>query len=434
MVVMNYYIQSQYLMSLLNKMTEFKIYLFSLLFFSLNTNAEQFCNLSVSDNNLVVDKQNQFVFDKHVLNCGDFYTSEYYQNLFLKKDLIIVRGHINELKSVDILASSHGYHLIQGAIDCSFVHCDHLNQIDLDKFNSIKPYNAKITDKNSNKNSLQLINLIDSSLWLADIVTLSSWNRKSGSVGNNLAKTWIESKFNNLSLQTSTQSFSVSGDLTNNIIGIQTGITTPDNWYIVSAHMDSRPYTGNAPGAVDNASGCAGVLELARISSLYTFDSTIIFICYSGEEQGLIGSYFHANSLINNSDQTKVKAALTMDMVGFKRDSSSHELLLETSASNQWLMDILASNATTYVPNLTIFMSTNPWGSDHVPYIENNMHGILSIDNDWSLYTAYHQSNDLPENINLTQGEYILKTNLATLAELAGVQGVVDLVFYSGFE
>ncbi|VAW48862.1 hypothetical protein MNBD_GAMMA03-283 [hydrothermal vent metagenome] len=56
------------------------------------------------------------------------------------------------------------------------------------------------------------------------------------------------------------------------------------------------------------------------------------------------------------------------------------------------------------------------------------------MDDDWNVYPGYHQNTDLPENLSLTQGEYILKTNIASLAQLAGILGAADLIFASGFE
>ena len=197
--------------------------------------------------------------------------------------------------------------------------------------------------------------------------------------------------------------------------------------------MDSIPSFGTAPGAVDNASGCAGVLEMARVASNYSFASTIIFICFSGEEQGLFGSNHNVYSIIANNDQSKVKAVLTMDMIGYT-SNTDNEVLLETSSDYQWLMDVLAQNAATYVPDLTVYTSTNPFGSDHVPYINNSMPAILSIDDDWNVYPGYHQSSDLPENINLTQGSYILKTNMASLAQLAEVLVNNDVIFENSFD
>jgi len=374
-----------------------------------------------------------YTFQNHNLVCSQ-------NSVFKKKfidskpvsDYFIIRTHINEISSENILASTHGYHLVSENYNCQSHHCNHINVFPLKEFNNINTGSQAPISKNSTVSSL--VNQINSNLWKSDVVTLSSWSRISTTSDNDSAQVWIANKMHDLGLQTSTQEFLVFGNPTNNIIGIKTGTSRSDDWYIVGAHMDSIPSNGPAPGAIDNASGCAGVLEMARIASQFTFEATILFICYSGEEQGLIGSSHHVNTLINDGNQNKVKAALTMDMIGYTRNSSEYQLLLESSSSNQWLIDILAQNANTYAPNLDVFTSTNPFGSDHMPYINNNMHGILSIDDDWSIYPDYHRSTDLPENLNLTQGEYILKTNLAALTQLATILDPNDYIFYNSFE
>jgi peptidase M28-like protein len=70
--------------------------------------------------------------------------------------------------------------------------------------------------------------------------------------------------------------------------------------YVVSGHLDSRctdvlDFTCDAPGADDDASGVAAVLELARVMSKHSFDATIKFVAFDGEEQGLFGSTYFAN-------------------------------------------------------------------------------------------------------------------------------------------
>jgi hypothetical protein len=397
--------------------------------------AEEVCYLSHETQYADFEISSQYHIGQKSLNC----TLSSNANLkfikgYNKNTLKIVRAHELELKGFNKLTSSHGYHLINQEIDCKKLHCDHINVISLDDFKNIQKFTTKSESLKANISIQSLVDEINPNSWLLDIVTLSSWSRVSGSSDNNLARSFIENRLNSLNLQVSNQSFIVNGNATNNIIGVQVGSTKPNDWYIVGAHMDStssRDSAPEAPGAVDNASGCSGVMELARVASGYFFSSTILFICYSGEEQGLIGSYLHANTIFNNGNQNNVKAALIMDMIGYT-SNSGHDLLLETSASNQGLMDTLAQNAAIYAPQLTVSMSTNFSGSDHVPYILNDMHGILSIDDDWNVYPGYHRSTDLPENINLNQGHYILKTNLAALAQLAELND--KILFKNSFE
>ena len=84
-----------------------------------------------------------------------------------------------------------------------------------------------------------------------------------------------------------------------NVLAIKRGTKYPDRYIIMSGDIDSRisdPLNGvdDSPGANDNASGMAGVMEAARVLSKYDFESSIIFAGLSGEEQGLFGGKFMA--------------------------------------------------------------------------------------------------------------------------------------------
>lgn len=79
-----------------------------------------------------------------------------------------------------------------------------------------------------------------------------------------------------------------------NVVAIQKGTTYPNRYIIMSGDIDSRAsdtmdFTTDAPGANDNASGMAGAIEAARVLSKYQFESSIIYVGLSGEEQGLFG-------------------------------------------------------------------------------------------------------------------------------------------------
>ncbi|MAZ72209.1 MAG: peptidase M28 [Flavobacteriaceae bacterium] len=79
-----------------------------------------------------------------------------------------------------------------------------------------------------------------------------------------------------------------------NVAAIQKGTKYPNRYIIMSGDIDSRnsdgsDYTKDAPGANDNASGMAGAIEAARVLSNYTFESSIVYLGLSGEEQGLFG-------------------------------------------------------------------------------------------------------------------------------------------------
>lgn len=104
-----------------------------------------------------------------------------------------------------------------------------------------------------------------------------------------------------------------------NVIAIQRGTTDPARVVLMSGDIDSRNSNGNdgikdAPGANDNASGMAGVLEAARTLTRYHFPSTIIYSGLSGEEQGLWGGASLAKEFVDSA--WSVQAVLNNDMIG----------------------------------------------------------------------------------------------------------------------
>jgi peptidase M28-like protein len=89
--------------------------------------------------------------------------------------------------------------------------------------------------------------------------------------------------------------------ITNTIATLQ-GTATPQRFYVVTGHLDSRVtdllnFTDDAPGADDDGSGVACVLELARLFATHQFPGTIVFAAVSGEEEGLFGSTFMAQQM-----------------------------------------------------------------------------------------------------------------------------------------
>ncbi len=104
-----------------------------------------------------------------------------------------------------------------------------------------------------------------------------------------------------------------------NVVAIKRGTTYPDRYIIMSGDIDSRisdPLNGvdDSPGANDNASGMAGVLEAARVLSKYEFANSIAFVGLSGEEQGLFGGKIMAAQAIK--DSTEIIGILNNDMIG----------------------------------------------------------------------------------------------------------------------
>ena len=104
-----------------------------------------------------------------------------------------------------------------------------------------------------------------------------------------------------------------------NVVAIQRGTGDPNRVIIISGHIDSRVtdvmnFTADAPGANDDASGVAAVLEAARVLSKHRFEATLVFAALSGEEQGLLGGKILADYA--QAQGWRVEANLNNDIVG----------------------------------------------------------------------------------------------------------------------
>src|SRR5580693_1120131 len=89
-----------------------------------------------------------------------------------------------------------------------------------------------------------------------------------------------------------------------NVIATLKGTASPERFYVVTGHLDSRvtdvlDFASDAPGADDDASGVAVVLELARLFATRQFGGTLVFATVAGEEQGLFGSAYMAQQMAN---------------------------------------------------------------------------------------------------------------------------------------
>ena len=287
-----------------------------------------------------------------------------------------------------------------------------------------------------------MVDHIDTVRWFADLTQLATWDRSSyGTTGISAARDWIADQFTAQGLVATKPDFTMpgnSGTITRqNVIGTWTGTTLPNEWVVVGAHYDSRNANihtvTTTPGAEDNASGCAGVIEMARALVPFKPQRSILFMCYAGEEQGLYGSTRHVQALQASGDIAKITSVVVMDMIGYSADNHL-DAQYEAYATWQSYMDRFGAAAATYVPDLNVVISTNPFGSDHMPYLDAGKQTVLGIEYDNEVYPYYHMSTDTPAHVGpnaQAMGGAILKTNVAVLAELVGAS---DRIFADDFE
>jgi hypothetical protein len=256
-----------------------------------------------------------------------------------------------------------------------------------------------------------------------------------------------------------------------NVVATLKGTDTADHRiFIISGHLDSRrsdvmDATGDAPGANDDASGCAAVLECARILSKHAFGPTIIFVTVSGEEQGLLGSTYMArkakaqnwniqavlnNDIIgsNNSNQTNILGNTQVRVFSEglpyynleKEAAMIRQLGLENDGKARSLARYVKETGERYVDNLGVMLIYRNdrflRGGDHTPYVENGFAAVRITEMNEN-FTRQHQDlrtennvayGDLPEYIDYTYLARNTQLNLCTLANLAKSPGLPQMV------
>lgn len=214
--------------------------------------------------------------------------------------------------------------------------------------------------------------------------------------------------------------FTVSGTTARNVIATKPGTTTPEEIYIVCGHLDSTSpqASTNAPGANDNASGTAVVLAIAELFADYDFESTIRFIAFTGEEQGLVGSTHYAAAAQAAGDD--IRGVVNCDMVAYY--NAHYSVDIEGRSFADPFMQVMKDACTTYT-GLATDLLYFAWGSDHVPFLDRGYPCFLAIESDYGSYPCYHQTCDTVNRNDATMGMEITRACLATTAYSAGLTG-----------
>jgi hypothetical protein len=323
-----------------------------------------------------------------------------------------------------------------------------------------------------NKDSLQ--SYIKNMVSFGTRNTLSTQTNPTRGIG--AARNWVLQKFNSfipnsngqLSAYLDTTTIFPNGrridstTLLGNVMAVLKGTDTADKRvFIVTGHLDNMRTNvmdrmGDAPGANDDASGCAAVIECARIMSKQNFSATIIFITVSGEEQGLLGAYYLAkkakqegwqieaflnNDIMgsNNSNETNIidNTRIRVFSEGLpayeteKKATEIRRLGLENDGKARQLARYVKEIGERYVANIEVKLIYRNdrflRGGDHTPFVEQGFAAVRFTEMNEN-YTRQHQDvriengieyGDLEKHIDY---EYLRKNtaiNLSNLANLA---------------
>jgi hypothetical protein len=216
-----------------------------------------------------------------------------------------------------------------------------------------------------------------------------------------------------------------------NVIGQLDGISQPERLVLVTAHLDNMPSGSLAPGADDNASGTTGVLVAAEILSQYQWDCTLRFVAFTGEEQGLWGSYYYAQRSYNLGEQ--IAGVVNMDMIGYNNSGGPIVDLHARSAipDSVALANLYANVVTTYGINLQSDILINyTLGnySDNKSFWDRGYSAILVIEDNDDFTPYYHTVNDRLSTLNLSFLTNNIKASLGTLAHMGCLRPPVGVL------
>jgi hypothetical protein len=233
-----------------------------------------------------------------------------------------------------------------------------------------------------------------------------------------------------------------------------------DRIFIISGHLDNMrsnvmDRTGDAPGANDDASGVAALMECARIMCKQTFPATILFVAMSGEEQGLLGANFMADKA--RRQNWNIEAVLNNDIMGSNNSSETNiinntkirvfseafsaadtgrafasirSLGLENDGRSRQLARYIKETGERYVDNLDVVMVYRNdrflRGGDHTPFVQRGYAAIRITEMNENYY---HQHQDVRVENGIQYGdlvafmdfEYLRKNTALNLCNLANL-------------
>lgn len=246
--------------------------------------------------------------------------------------------------------------------------------------------------------------------------------RHSTSTGFTKASTLVRRKLNDLGYKTRLQTITVNGKRSRNVIADKAGLGPKSRGVVLAtAHLDSVNLADGAaapaPGADDNGSGSAGVLEIALAFAQHRGVHDLRLILFGGEEQGLFGSKQYVASL-KPKERARIRAVVNMDMIS-NLNSEAKTVLLEGSPLSQSVIDGLAAAASAYT-GLTVETSLNPFASDHVPFLDARIPAVLTIEGADNANKDIHSANDTMDKLEFGLALEIVRMNIGYLAAEVG--------------
>ena len=219
------------------------------------------------------------------------------------------------------------------------------------------------------------------------------------------------------------QDFSIPGaGAQRNVLCGPASFTRP--FVLVGAHYDSTSETAStlAPGADDNASGIAVLLEVAALLRGVALTRDVVFAAFGGEEQGLFGSAHCAD--VATSEHWPIELVVNLDMVGFPNGAPPNRIVVEFDHGNRNLRNdaaskafgLLMAQAAADYTSLAV-EHTDIWNSDYMPFEAKGFACIGAYEGGDNPF--YHRSTDVATRVDIAYLADVARMVLATVLTIA---------------
>ncbi|HWR82400.1 MAG TPA: M28 family peptidase, partial [Candidatus Deferrimicrobium sp.] len=246
------------------------------------------------------------------------------------------------------------------------------------------------------------------------------------------ARDWIVQKFLNWGYTNVTTPQFYYYDWHYNVMAVKPGYAEPDKVIVVGGHYDSITYGQSpgpyeyAPGADDNASGTSTVMEMARVLANVPLRKTVIFMAFSAEEVGLVGSQAAAQDFVYNG--TDIEVMYNFDMVAYTEDT--YWDIEVSSGSNKAYRDLAGATASRVTSLIPVLLNA-PGNSDHDSFRNQGFNIVNAIEADFN-NAGWHTNLDLSSRLNFPYLTDVVKMAVASVAIVANaahptfVEDIID--------
>ena len=219
-------------------------------------------------------------------------------------------------------------------------------------------------------------------------------------------------------------------ETSDNVIAVQRGLVYPDEYVVCGAHYDSHnktpghPDTLRAPGADDNASGTAGILETARLLSQCRFERSIMYCGWAAEEVNLCGSAAYAKECADSL--VDIVGYFNLDMIGYLKEGDDMQMRLIYVNRDSTFANYIYQFCDVYDPTLLVKQGWVTGGDSDFSSFNRNGYAAVHLFENTHDYSPYiHTIDDilgLSVN-NMDQARRFTQNHLGLVATLAGLMG-----------